>query len=456
MDADGNSVGHLSNAGFADPSRSENLSFNFIQLPERVGENLRLVIRQTNGTNGLAGLTIDDIAIGLTKEELKTRFTAEKTKVADKTDDPSAEGLKTLYSKIESTFNNDDHDIMNPSFETGTTYGWSALSNTPNMYASLSDSSTFWGDTKIPANSTGTYYWYSLDKNTGLDESEAYSVRSTSFTLEGSGYISYSIAGRVAAVEVKRVSDNATLAHFNNTAFKDINFPYVLDGYGDGRLGTLTHFAADLSGYVGEKLYLVFLDQETGTNWGNLFFDDVVTYYPTKPDVDSLKDSNITNPNLDSTDTNYKDTYNNVTGSIAWKAATYFNTDQAAANEFMAYFKGLRTNGSICGIKNDSTKLNDLKSKYNDLTDNAKTIVHASRDYGLTAEGSATYAECTVLETLAMLGVVELPLNSAKGLLLSNNSSEELAITSIIVGASLLAVGSFAFVTKNRKRKKED
>ncbi len=453
------SYARLTNLNFLDKtemSRAECLTFNFVYLPDCVGKDLKLIIRQTAGTTGLQGLTIDDIATGLTKDELKTRFEAEKTRFSGEFTDKCGLGLKELYNRLgDNAFANGDDGIVNPGFESATSIGWTAFSDTkPNVITPVSNAGTYWGE-NIPTNKTGSYYWAGWNDNTGLAEADSYSLRSTSFTLSGKGYISYSIAGHSSAVEVKRVSDGVTLARFENNAYNVGTFPYVADGLGDSRQGTLAHIVADLSGYVGEELYLVFMDQtQTTTDWGLLFFDDIKTNYEDVPDVNALSDS-VTNPTLGSGN-NYNADYDGKSGVIKYRTAEHSDDDQKKASEFMAYFKGLRTNGSICGIKNDSAKLDELKTKYNVLTDNAKTIVHASRDYGLTAEGSGTYAECTVLETLAMLGVVELPLNSAKGLLLSNNSSEELAITSIIVGASLLAVGSFAFVTKNRKRKKED
>ncbi len=456
----GKSYGRLTNLHFLDASetsRAECLAFNFIQLPDCIGKSLKLVIRQTDGTQGLKGITVDDIAIGLTKTELKARFNVEKDRFSGDFTDKCGLGLKELYTRIASDFESGDDSIINPGFESGTALGWTVSSETrPNLYTSVSNAETYWGE-NIPTNKTGTYYWDGWYENTGLEEKESYSLRSTTFTLSGKGYISYSIAGKSSAVEVRRVSDGATLAHFDNNAYNVGTFPYVADGLGDSRQGTLTHVVADLTGYVGEKLYLVFMDQSQESNdWGLLFFDDIKTNYDETPDINALSDA-ITNPTLGSGNNNYNADYDGASGVIKYRTASHSNDDQKKASEFMSYFKSLRKEGSICWVKSDSDELNKLKANYDGLTDGAKAIVNASHDYGLNKnDGTGVYAECTVPETLAMLGITKATVNEVKGLLHNSVSSSEGSALIVTAGAALLAVGSFVFFLKQRKHKKED
>jgi hypothetical protein len=413
QDEAGNSVGHLTNAGFADPERSEDLTFNFIQISEQVGNKVRIVITQNVGNDGLAGINVDDIAAGLTKDELLTRFSAEKEKVKDADEaDISGQGLKELYENVlDGVLNTDDHNVMNAGFETGTSYGWTALSNTPNMMSAVSSISSYWAE-QVTFNKKGDYFWNGFNNLnhydgesrdpattfTGLDENATYSIRSSDFTLGGKGYVSFAIGGNSSAVEIRRSSDDKTIARFGN-GYNVGTFPYVADNLGESRQGTMVHFYADLSGYIGDKLYFVFMDTDSGDGWKLLFFDDVVTYYDAVPT--GIVD-NVTN----SPDTRNAD-YAGKEGTIAWKEASNTNAIGEEANTFLKYFKSLRDEtGSICSVKNTQTKYEELEGKYNALSSNeVKEIVLNSHDSGLAVEGKSDKFEGTVRDTLAMLGI---------------------------------------------------
>lgn len=192
-----------------------------------------------------------------------------------------------------------DNDIENGDFETGDTSGWSIYSGTCKLDEALSSEETFWAEA-IPYNKGGNYFFNGW--NAQYAESDLYSVRSTSFTLGGSGQISFKLGGRTAALSVYNDYGDK-IATYTNYAFSADNFPNVSEGC---MLATMNHYVADLSDYIGENLYIVV--EDTGSSdWAVLFFDDVVTYHEETIDVSQMKDAV---------------TQNGVDIDIAWLAAS--------------------------------------------------------------------------------------------------------------------------------------
>lgn len=177
--------------------------------------------------------------------------------------------------------------IFNGDFEYGTFAGWTVSSGNIITGNCVISGDTFWGE-KIPYNNGGTYHfdgWSATD-----DEKAAYSIRSTEFKLGGSGYISFKMAGRTAAVKVYKAGVAEPIAVYRNTAFCEDEFPHIDKG---NRLATMTTFFADLSDHIGETLVIELCDEPSKTDdkgnplsWGVVFFDDIVSYYETAPSTD--------------------------------------------------------------------------------------------------------------------------------------------------------------------------
>ena len=162
----------------------------------------------------------------------------------------------------------DEYHIMNGGFETG---------------AAVSNAVEWWGE-RMPYNKVGTYHFDGWAAN--ATESNTYWLRSSVFTLGGSGWISFKMGGNAAVVKVFK-EDGTRIGEFVNTAFADVAFPNIDEGC---RLATMTTFAADLSDYLGERLYIE-LHDVSASGWAVAFFDDIITYYETAPDVASLSDT---------------------------------------------------------------------------------------------------------------------------------------------------------------------
>lgn len=177
--------------------------------------------------------------------------------------------------------------ILNAGFEDGNLNGWTYQKGTENGQineTAVIGDTTFWAE-RIPYNQSGNFHfdgWKATET-----ESNSYSLKSTNFTLRGSGFISFKMGGNAAGVKIFK-ADGTQIAEYHNTAFQDVNFPNLDEGC---RLATMTTFVADLSEYVGETLYIELHDREISSGWAVAFFDDIITYYKEKPVLDNKFDT---------------------------------------------------------------------------------------------------------------------------------------------------------------------
>lgn len=204
-----------------------------------------------------------------------------------------------------------EYTIQNGGFESGDMTGWTVVGGANIDGVTTGD--TFWYE-EIPYNNGGLFHFDGW-KATG-DESVTYAIRSTEFVLGGSGFISFKMGGRSAAVKVYRAGESNPIAVYRNTAFDESDFPYVDKGC---RLATMTTFYADLNEYLGETLVIELCDEpnfnEAGEplNWGVAFFDDIVSYYDTAPSGDMFDTVTLNSKTSATGTTSYK---------ISWVEAT--------------------------------------------------------------------------------------------------------------------------------------
>ncbi|HEY0827646.1 MAG TPA: GH32 C-terminal domain-containing protein [Bacilli bacterium] len=158
-------------------------------------------------------------------------------------------------------------NITNPDFETGNLSGWTIVSG--NALSDLdvtSDTGWGWGG---PFNHNGTYHLWG-HKDGG--DSQVGIIKSSTFTLYGTGWIDFLIGGgkdiNNLYVSLVRASDGAEL--FKATGYND-------EAY---------HRAYwDASAYVGEDVYIKVVDNSTG-GWGHINVDDL-RVYNTESDISS-------------------------------------------------------------------------------------------------------------------------------------------------------------------------
>ncbi len=181
----------------------------------------------------------------------------------------------------------DHNSVANGGFESGNLAGWTVLaenwSYVDGQAAGVISAENYWGEA-LPYNQAGNYH---LDGwNNGIDEGSTWSVRSTNFTLAGSGFISVRMGGHAAAVRVYK-ADGTEVGYYQQNRFSDVNFPSLAAGGSWADMGT---YVIDLSAYLGEELYIELCDEQV-EGWAHAFFDEIVTYYETAPDYANSADT---------------------------------------------------------------------------------------------------------------------------------------------------------------------
>lgn len=177
----------------------------------------------------------------------------------------------------------DRGQLFNGGFETGDLTGWTVLTEGFNRKTAVVAAEVYWGE-KMPFNASGSYH---LDGwNTGIPEEGAWSVRSSLFRLSGSGYISWRMGGKAAALRVY-TADGRQIAYVKQTRFNDVNFPKLTAGGSWADMGT---YVLNLSAHLGEDLYVVLQDEAVEGGWAAAFFDEIITRYDKAPNVAAMAD----------------------------------------------------------------------------------------------------------------------------------------------------------------------
>ena len=130
-------------------------------------------------------------------------------------DDKTVETAFTVVAMADRT------TIANGDFEAGNLAGWTILSDAwakvEGQYPGVISAVNYWGE-ELPYNQAGDFH---LDGwNTGIGEPEGWAIRSTNFTLSGSGFISVRMGGAAAAVKVF-TADGTLVGYYKQTRFND-------------------------------------------------------------------------------------------------------------------------------------------------------------------------------------------------------------------------------------------
>lgn len=183
----------------------------------------------------------------------------------------------------------DRNSVANGGFEAGNLAGWTVIADSWGIVdghaSGVISAATYWGE-NLPYNQAGDYHMDGW--NNGIAEPEGWQLKSTNFTLAGSGFISVRMGAAAAAVRVY-TADGTEIGYYKQNRFNDTSFPNV--GPGNGSWADMGTYVMDLSAYIGQELYIVLCDEVIEGGWAHGFFDEVVTYYETAPDYANLYDS---------------------------------------------------------------------------------------------------------------------------------------------------------------------
>ncbi|MGI6392322.1 MAG: glycoside hydrolase family 125 protein [Candidatus Izemoplasmatales bacterium] len=175
----------------------------------------------------------------------------------------------TATEATTTTTANDDFLIANPGFESGDLSGWTVLSGEAFASEYVTNASRIGS---APYNKAGNYLYGAAP------EALIGKMRSESFRVSGSGYVSFLLGGgylsALCYVSVVEESTHLELFRIGNEALEIVE-----------HFGQMTRHYADLSPHLGKEVYFLVVDDQTA-NGGYLVVDDFISYYASTPNTD--------------------------------------------------------------------------------------------------------------------------------------------------------------------------
>ena len=195
---------------------------------------------------------------------------------------PQTEGQYFVKTRqyVEDVEAKDEYHIKNPDFEIGSLGGWTIVEGDAFSHEGVNNESTWWNE-NITYNRDGNYhYGYFNPSGTGV-------LRSSVFKLGGAGYISFKLGGcadqgltyfRFMAV---RDGNPIEVCKVSNVQYKNEQFPFIPMKM---HLLNMIQYYIDLHDYIGERLYIEVVDNNTDSDdLGAMTFDSFETYYEATP-----------------------------------------------------------------------------------------------------------------------------------------------------------------------------
>ncbi len=197
-------------------------------------------------------------------------------------EDSQADGEFYVKSKhyVEDVEPNSVYEIKNPGFECGSLAGWDILEGEAFSNDGVNKEATWWNE-NITYNKDGDYH-YGFYKPSSIGR-----MKSSTFILGGSGYISFKLGGckdnslTYLSIHVLKDENDIEIARYSNSKYIDIQFPYVNNGM---CLLNMVQYVVNLSAYLGESMYIEVVDNnDASDDLGCIILDSVFTYHYTKP-----------------------------------------------------------------------------------------------------------------------------------------------------------------------------
>ena len=420
----------VANNNFSDPYASCNFVEKVITLPDTISDDdlasgitMKLEFVD-NATEGFAFWCIGSLLANQTATDVARSLSVHMNMLSEKSDkDKLAKShIINLYNtNAEFTpFTSLTLTDVGEDFEDG--YGLTRLAydsryGTLKATANLDKAICSWyegnGGAHMPYNKTGNNFFkgfYEGDNSSYpfsgfiAGDDSVYRLLTPSFTLSGTGLISFKASQAGASVHVLN-GDSTSPNFLQELAFIDIK-TFSTDGVihedinlQDKYILTMVRHVVNLEAFLGKKIVLGLADVSTG-GWGAANFDEIVTYYPTAP---SFKVDLVTHNECAGRE--YKK-YARVLDKYVSKTATTASGDiiytdaapafiggdvpttdtsvYAEAASFLSYyystFRDNNVGSTFCGVINNDQKV-ELGTRYNALSEGAKTIVDISEDY---------------------------------------------------------------------------
>ena len=164
---------------------------------------------------------------------------------------------------------NNPHQVLNGDFETGDLTGWTLETTegeTEMGYVSGQD--VFWKNADKPYGKDGRFLFSGIEDVMGSMEAAKGTLTSSTFTVGGTGFITFKLGGGYNAecyIEIVDASTNQAIAKYHNDNTPDCE-------------GRMFHYKADLSAFMGTEVYIRVVDN-AAADWGCLAVDSFITYY---------------------------------------------------------------------------------------------------------------------------------------------------------------------------------
>lgn len=233
-----------------------------LNLAEYKGVELYLQIVDNDTCHYYGYLSVDDIRIG--------------------GEDAQEDG--TFYTKVRTykteTYATSKYEIRNGGFETGSLAGWQVISGTAFANDGVNAEETWWNENITYSRDENYHYGFYKPSATGV-------MRSSTFVLGGSGYVSFKLGGcqdnnrTYLRFVVTTAFGDTEIARFSNEQYLNFQFPYVANGM---RLLNLVQYYVDLSQYLGTTMYIEAVDNnDSDDDLGCMTLDSIQTYWEEKP-----------------------------------------------------------------------------------------------------------------------------------------------------------------------------
>ena len=241
---------------------TDNFNDYTVDLSDYIGEEMYIRIVDNDRSVYYGYISVDDIRIGGELAQAEGQY------------------YPKSHNYLEDVEAKSQYDIKNGDFECGSLAGWTVIEGQAFSNEGVNEESTWWNE-NITYDRDGNYhYGHYKPSATGV-------MRSSSFVLGGSGFVSFKLGGcsnnDLAYLSFYIVeNDEATeVARYSNRKYWNFQFPYVPNGM---RLLNLVQYVADLHEYLGKTMYIEVVDKNTSSDdLGCIVLDSIQTYWESEP-----------------------------------------------------------------------------------------------------------------------------------------------------------------------------